>query len=259
MKRKNIWQIWKQSKTYGQVLYKRATGQLPEMESSRAISQIISKYIHQETLLGDIGCGAGHYLKSFRRKCGFQFRYFGVDATKNYIFLAKKANRHDAKSSFRVGNIFNLPFPDSFFDVTVCCNLLLHLPEIQKPIKELIRTTKNRIFIRLLAGDRSFIIQDVFPQKNGHEIDVDGNPKKYCFYNIYNCEYLKSIILKQKKVKRVRFLIENSFNPRRIDTSRKDHVGAHNATHTLAGYQVNGYILQPWMVVEIELEDKFQR
>jgi len=254
MKQKKNWQIWNKSKRYGTVLYKRATGKLPEMESSKAMAQIISKYVKKDTLLGDIGCGAGHYLRSFRKKSGSDFRYYGVDATKNYVCLAKKANQHDAKSSFRIGNIFGLPFVDSFFDITVCCNLLLHLPEIQKPINELIRVSRKRVFIRLLAGVRSFIIQDVFPQKDGDEIDNYGNPKKYYFYNIYNCEYIKKIILKNNKVKKIRFMRETNFNPRRINSSRKDHLGAYNASTTLAGYQVNGYILQPWMVVEVELK-----
>lgn len=259
MKQKTIWQIWNQSRRYGTVLYKRATGKLPEMESSKAMAKIISKYVKKDTLLGDIGCGAGHYLRSFRKKSGPDFRYYGVDATKNYVYLAKKAHKHDKKCNFQVGDIFSLPFSKSFFDITVCCNVLLHLPKIEKALNELIRISKKKVFIRLLAGKRTFIIRDVFPQKDGYDINKQGIPKRYCFYNIYSCKYLKNILIKNNKVKGYKLKIEKNFNCKKINASRRDHHGAHNTTRTLAGFQVNGYILQPWMVLEIDLKQETKK
>lgn len=99
------WKVWDRDEGYGEVLYKRATGELPEMESSKKIARVLSKYISDGTNVLDVGCGAGHYLRSLRRECGHDFSYLGVDATKNYIEQAKKAFNGDNRSDFSLADI----------------------------------------------------------------------------------------------------------------------------------------------------------
>jgi cyclopropane fatty-acyl-phospholipid synthase-like methyltransferase len=70
---------------YGQLLYRRAVGELPEMESSKAIAKRVAReLIHGDKLL-DVGCGAGHYLKSLRNIVPYLFKYVGVDASADYL------------------------------------------------------------------------------------------------------------------------------------------------------------------------------
>ena len=51
----------------------------------------------------DVGCGAGHYLKSIKERLNKTVDYIGLDATKYYIDLAKKAF---PVNEFIVGDIF---------------------------------------------------------------------------------------------------------------------------------------------------------
>ena len=87
------WKVWDRDAGYGEVLYKRAVGELPEMESSKKIACVLKKYITKNESVLDVGCGVGHYLKSLRREIGNTFSYLGVDATRHYIDQAKKLLR----------------------------------------------------------------------------------------------------------------------------------------------------------------------
>lgn len=79
---------WRQSwlnkedgERYGEVLYRRAIGEFPEMESSKAVAACVENIAKPIDRILDVGCGAGHYLRSLDRVLPFEFHYMGVDAT----------------------------------------------------------------------------------------------------------------------------------------------------------------------------------
>jgi ubiquinone/menaquinone biosynthesis C-methylase UbiE len=246
------WRVWNVESSYGETLYKRATGELPEMESSKKMAKELRGVISDQDELLDVGCGAGHYLRSLRRELGSNFHYTGCDATAPYVDLARSAFSHDLNARFSVGDIFNLEFKDAAFDVVMCNNLLLHLPSVMKPIEELTRVARRAVFVRTLIGDRSFRIQDVYPDTP--EFDERGEPTRFYFYNIYSEAYIGSLLRRIKRVKSWNIAPDFDFDKERIQSSVSDHGGARNASRVLGQYQVNGYILQPWAVLQITLE-----
>ena len=84
MDQRDDWRIWEQEEEYGKVLYERAIGQLAEMESSKAVGNLVAQYAEKDCMILDVGCGAGHYLVSLDRILKIPFSYHGIDATKNY-------------------------------------------------------------------------------------------------------------------------------------------------------------------------------
>ena len=48
--------------------FDRAVGKAPEMESSKAMANLISKKYSSGDSIADIGCSAGHYLFSIRKE-----------------------------------------------------------------------------------------------------------------------------------------------------------------------------------------------
>ena len=90
---------------YGNVFYKRATGQLPEMESSKAAARRIAPHMKAEGSMLDVGCGGGHYLPSLIRQIGLPFSYKGTDLTPAYIDLANEAFADRKNVSFEVANV----------------------------------------------------------------------------------------------------------------------------------------------------------
>ena len=252
MKIENNWKVWDKNTNYGETLYKRAIGELPEMESSKKMAKELAKKIQNYDKVLDVGCGSGHYLRSFRREIGNDFYYTGIDATEEYIEFARKAFKSDPNSNFEVSDIYSIDIMDASYDIVTCNNVLLHLPSIEIPINELIRVGKKFILIRFLCGEHSFRIKDV--NLETEEYDENGEPLNYYYFNIYSKKYIQKIIEKNERVKSWSIEEDIDFDKERIRNSISDHKGAINATKIIDKYQVNVYILLPWSILTIELK-----
>ena len=236
---------------YGAVFYKRAIGELPEMESSKAIAKRLLPFLLEGISLLDVGCGVGHYLRSLKSLIPTSFRYFGVDITELYITLANKAFSNEPNVKFQVADIFELPFENKEFNGVMCNNVLLHLPRIVKPIQELCRVAEKFILIRMLIGERSFLIREV--RNEGVEFDTNGEPVAYNYYNIYSKRYIEHILNSIPRIKSFKIVVDKDFDPKKIDASISDQPKAKNVTRMCGDWQVNGYVMQPWCFIEIEL------
>ena len=117
---------WHEDKKYGEVFFKRAVGEMDEMESTKSVCSVLKTIYKPGMKVLDVGCGAGHYLKGLRERVDANINYTGVDATEYYVNLAREAYQDDAL--FRVGDIFNLDFEDREFDIVMCNNVVVHLP-----------------------------------------------------------------------------------------------------------------------------------
>ena len=256
MDQRGDWRIWEQEKEYGEILYKRAIGQLPEMESSKAVGNLVAQYAGKDCLILDVGCGAGHYLVSLDKILKVPFKYYGIDVTVNYITLANEAWTHNSinplrsNTIFEVGDLFNLPLPDKFANITMCNNALLHLPSIEKPLQELYRVTKNTLIIRTLIGKASFRIKQI---NQPEKYSIDGEPINYHFFNIYSKDYFLSLLNDLSGINNINFIEDNMFDAEKITESKETYItDPHDASTVLNGMQVNNYIIQPWKFVVIE-------
>jgi ubiquinone/menaquinone biosynthesis C-methylase UbiE len=245
------WQIWDQATSYGQTLYRRAIGELPEMESSKKMAKEVARVFRDGDSILDVGCGAGHYLPGLRARIPGRFSYLGVDATAPYVALARQAFAGQPDTAFEVSNIFALDLPDRSHDIVMCNNVLLHLPSIAKPLSELVRVARKTVLVRFLCGKRSFVIQDVHPQPGGAEFDDQQRPVGFHYYNIYSQAYVDQLMASLPGVARWSITADEDFDQQKILASASDHGDAHDASLIVGGYQVNGYVLQPWAVLEI--------
>ena len=86
---------------------KRVKGELPEMESTKQLVNLISEVYRPKMKVLDVGCNVGHYLSGIRKKF-FDLDYTGVDA---YDFYIKTAQAHCFLRSWLLpGSIFMLIF-----------------------------------------------------------------------------------------------------------------------------------------------------
>jgi ubiquinone/menaquinone biosynthesis C-methylase UbiE len=253
----SAWKVWNAETEYGEVFFKRATAELPEMESSKAVAKHIASLIKSKDLILDIGCGAGHYLRSLLNRLPEAFSYHGVDATENYIKLAQEAwadAKHDnlLAATFQQGDIFDIPLSDAYADIVMCNNVLLHLPSIEKPMAELVRVSRKYVVIRALIGESSFRIRQVMEPEL---YDQAGEPVNYFFYNIYSQTYIQSVLSKLPGVKSVSFAPDHDYDPANLISSISDYAETpKDITKIMNGLQVNNYIIQPWMFVILEKE-----
>jgi SAM-dependent methyltransferase len=233
---------WDKDEAYGDLFYKRAIGELPEMESSKSVAQLIKGLIRPKDSIVDVGCGAGHYLTSLRKAIDVPFGYWGIDSTQYYI---DQANRAFDIGTFTVGDIYDLKFPDGCADIVMCNNVLLHLPSIEIPIRELLRISSRYVVIRTLVGNGTFIIK----QSEEPEEYRKGELVNYHYFNIYSSGYIASILKGYKYEIRP----DMNFDPQNLGGS-DNFVGDRptDLTVVVGGYQVNGYIIQPWKFIIID-------
>lgn len=253
------WRVWDQEKDYGDKLYSRAIGEAPEMESSKATARVVAHHFNDNDLVLDVGCGAGHYLRSLDKLLSRPFSYHGVDATKYYVELASKAfsgKRSDLSlrrsEKFTVGDIFELPLPDHYADIVMSNNVLQHLPSIVRPINELWRVTKRCMIVRALVGKVSFRTKQV---NEPEAYTPDGEPENFHYYNIYSEKYVASLIEKLPGVTSFTITPDNDFsaeNFKRDTTYQQDK--PHDLTTVINGMQINNYIIQPWAFVVVGKE-----
>src|SRR3989338_233108 len=109
---KDTWRIWDNDLKYGDLLFRRATGEAEEMESSKSLCEALKPIYRPGMKVLDVGCGAGHYLLSLRKRLDPKISYTGLDATAYYVSLAQKAF---PGVGFVQGDILKLPFWDGAF------------------------------------------------------------------------------------------------------------------------------------------------
>ena len=174
--------------------------------------------------------------------------------------MAKKAWRHDQNVNFKKGNIYKLPFKKKMFDITFCSNVLLHLPEIKKPLEELLKVTRKKLILRTVVYDVSYKIQLVYNNKWWKytnvrpidEFDEKGNPRSFSYFNIHSKDYLISLIKKIAPRAKIKFIKDNKFSAKNILKSRKNEKRP-LATNVVNGEQYSGCLMQPHYFIIVSL------
>jgi 2-polyprenyl-3-methyl-5-hydroxy-6-metoxy-1,4-benzoquinol methylase len=125
----------------------------------------------------DAGCGLGRHLRHLARMP--ELKIFGID--KNTWALTETAKSvatmPDAQSKdylFSIADITKLPFADSSFDCVICSEVMEHIPDHEKALKELDRILKPQgtlaVSVPRFLTERIcwFISWDYHNEEGGH-------------------------------------------------------------------------------------------
>ena len=112
----------------------------------------------------DFGCGPGTITVGLA-KLVEPGEVHGLDMEESQIEIAREAaadGGHD-NAAFHVGNILDLPFEDSSFDVAHCHAVLMHVPDVRDALAEVKRVLKpGGIFaVREMIVSSSFVEPDL--------------------------------------------------------------------------------------------------
>lgn len=98
---------------------------------------LINHWLKQGSSFLDLGCGLGQttfYLSSLG------YKVEGIDNSEKFITEAKEKFPN---LNFYQGDTLNLPFPDESFDAVGSHNVIEHISDVPKFLKEQIRVVKN--------------------------------------------------------------------------------------------------------------------
>lgn len=133
-----------------------------ERESSRLEDQAncLNELLHHDSLFPDgslileAGCGVGAQTRIIAPKNPHS-KLVSIDISESSIEKAKTVIQDLAIQNveFQVGDIFNLAFPDGYFDHIIVCFVLEHLPSPVDALKSLKKLLKKGGTITLIEGD----------------------------------------------------------------------------------------------------------
>jgi ubiquinone/menaquinone biosynthesis C-methylase UbiE/glycosyltransferase involved in cell wall biosynthesis len=171
------------------------------------VIKIASKFFNDNTkTILDAGAGTAEYSIHFAK---LGYRVVAVDISEAVLEMAaEEINKEGFANSIHLKSedIINFAFDDESFDYIYCWGVLMHIPEIEKAIKELSRILKpggkmiisvsNKFsihnmmfrFYRKIIGDR----REITETKYGTEIISDKSFGKI-FTRIFNIRQLKKI------------------------------------------------------------------
>ena len=250
---------YKKNHNNAKVYFERAIGKAPEMETSKAMANQLKKFINKDDRILDVGCACGHFYRSIKKRVKKNFYYTGLDPYEIFLKKGKIAWKNDKNVKFIKGNIYSLPFKKNDFDISFCSNVFIHLNDIKKPLKELIRVSKRYVVLRTVLFEVSYKIQLVYNKKWWSDVDISpinefdnkGFPRAYSYFNILSFDFLKQNIKKIYPNANIKIIKDNFFKKSNISKSIKNEKRP-LATKIIADEQVSGCILQPHYFVIIK-------
>jgi len=98
--------------------------------------EIILKYAHKDIL--DVGCSSGAYVRYLLTE--------GYDAY-GFDILPSEEWEGPARNRFRNGDLHQTPYSDGEFDTITAFEVLEHVEDINRVLKELVRITRKNIIL----------------------------------------------------------------------------------------------------------------
>lgn len=106
-----------------------------------------TKFLSEHCRILEIGCNIGTQLTSLK-EMGFKNLY-GLDINRQALMIGRT---RDPCLSLNLGNVFNMPFKDEFFDMVMTNGVLIHIPPdaLYRAVNEIVRVTRYNGYIYCL-------------------------------------------------------------------------------------------------------------
>jgi 2-polyprenyl-3-methyl-5-hydroxy-6-metoxy-1,4-benzoquinol methylase len=127
----------------------------------------LAKPLKAETVL-DAGCGEGFTMNKLLKN-GVGGIIEGIENKEDAIFLGKKLYPN---LTIKKASIYELPYKDRSFDLVVCTEVLEHLKEPEKALKEMLRVSKKYLIISV-PNEPFFMLANFLRGKNISRLGSD--------------------------------------------------------------------------------------
>ncbi len=233
--RNDNWEIWEKNSSIERSI-KRIKKQLPEMEASKQLVKIVGKKYKKGDTILDFGCAAGHFYLGLKR-IDKNIKYYGFDATKNYIKYAKNFFKNEKNAKFEVQSLFSMSKKYyNKFDIVFCSNVLHHIPSIDIPLKNLIKSAKKFCIIRTLVSENTHLSRFYYNDQTNSK----GELNNFQLQNTYSYSLIRKKIKKVGNFK-VSF-IDDVFDGKKINKefTKKEKRKYPGLTRYIDGLQIAG-------------------
>ncbi len=139
------------------------------------IINLLNNKINEGDKMLDAGCGPAIFYERLSKLK--KFDYTGIDNSKKVVDYCKKKFK---KANFDVSDLYNLNFKDNYFDIVLCVDVLEHVANYEKIIKELLRVSKKYVIIHthITPGKMKVIKPNPFYSITYNIIDFENTLKK---------------------------------------------------------------------------------
>ena len=134
------------------------TNLLPE--NKKMLNKIASLVGRNKKVL-DAGCGTGNLIKLIAENN----ELIAMDLNKSMLSIAMKKTKNFSNVSFKKGSVTELPFENDSFDVITSINVIYHLDEPEKVIKEARRVLKENGKLIISSPLKGIALDDEFIKK----------------------------------------------------------------------------------------------
>jgi SAM-dependent methyltransferase len=146
----------------------------------------LNKYVEENGTLLDVGFGLGYGLNILAIKAK---GVSGVDVDKKAYDYCQGTvvGRNPRLQTLLVYDGYNLDFPDNYFDIVTCVDVIEHVEDYDKLIDEMLRVCRKGVFIST-------------PNRRPEYTNPDGTPKNIWHLREWSFEEFDKIICTHGKI-----------------------------------------------------------
>jgi ubiquinone/menaquinone biosynthesis C-methylase UbiE len=147
--------VWEHSRALRELYTRRARDVEPEMTCAAQAAELLLPMVQPGETLLDVGCGAGHFVHSLRRR-NIDVQYFGIDASRMFIEIGRRelsAFGVDAKQL----EVMRLEDLDAEVDHIVCLNVLTNLDNFHRPLERMLRCARRSVILRESVAEEASV------------------------------------------------------------------------------------------------------
>jgi len=126
-----------------------------------AYNLVTTQYLHSGDSVLDVGFGLGYGLRIMSAKAG---RLTGIEVDRRALAQARKNLHIPGLVELSHYDGYSIPYPDNSFDVVTCIDVLEHVPDYRRFLKDLCRVAKRSVVIST-------------PNRRPEYTKPDGTPK----------------------------------------------------------------------------------